>query len=222
MPAPRRASWGVIYGVCCKYPEKTYGLGALRLQVTFSFLLRGLRPRVLVEHQQFRFPLPVAARIALLEANFRTEWNIQAFTIEDLPWLRAWAPKAVVLPLNLALSLADQKRRGLFDLPSLDTAIVVLTSIDDEPLAGHHRDLLWSAFGVPVFEQLRAPDGTVVARECEVHDGLHFEPDELPSLPGEVVTDMCACGSEKPRLRGAAPVGVKSAIAAAGRAFFRS
>jgi hypothetical protein len=189
--------------------------------VTFAFLLRGLRPRVLVEHQQFCFPLPVAARIALLEANFRTDRNIRAFAIGDLPSLRAWAPEALVLPLDLALSLADQKRRGLFDLPGLNTAIVVLTSIDDSPLAGHHRDLLWSAFGVPVFEQLRAPDGTVVARECEVHDGLHFEPDELPSLSGEIVTDMCACGSEKPRLRGAAPVGVKSAIAA-GRALFRS
>jgi hypothetical protein len=133
-------------------------------------------------------------------------------TVEDLPWLRIWAPEVLVLPLDLALSLADRKQRGLFDIPSLNTAIIVLTSIEDSPLEDHHRNLLWRAFGLPVFEQLRGLDGAAIASECEVHDGLHIIA-SLPDLRGEIVTDHCACGSEAPRLRAVSPLAAKSAVA---------
>jgi hypothetical protein len=189
--------------------------------VTFPILLRGLRQRVLgpilkKELQSFRFPLPMPRRIALLEASFQTRPNVRRFDVKDMPWLRAWAPDALVLPLNLALSLADQKLRGFSDLPSLNTAIVVLTTIKDSPLADHHRDLLWSAFGIPVFEQLCGLDGVVIASECEVHDGLHFSDNEPFRLNGEVVIDHCACGLETPRLLRRGPVRLKSALAIAG------
>jgi hypothetical protein len=166
--------------------------------------------------QLFHFPLPGPARIGLLEAGFRAAPNMCECAVEDLPWLRLWAPEALVLPLGLALSLAEQKHRGLFDLPSLNTAIVVLTSFDDSPLAARNRDLLWRAFGVPVFEQLRGSDGAVIARECEVHDGLHFNAGEFPGHPGDIMRDHCACGAETPRLRGPVPVRIKSSAAAAG------
>ena len=135
------------------------------------------------------------------------------FSVEDLPWLSQWAPEALVLPLGLALSLADRKVRGLFDLPSLSTALVVLTSLEDSPLVDHHRDLLWRAFGVPVFEQLRDAGGVVIASECEVHDGLHLYDNKAFCLPGEMVTDHCACGAETPRLRSVAQSHAKSAVA---------
>ena len=76
--------------------------------------------------QQFCFPLPGEARIALLEAGFRVERNMQESHTEDaVAWLQSYAPEALVMPLDTALSLADQKRRGLFDLPSLRIAVVV-------------------------------------------------------------------------------------------------
>jgi len=127
-------------------------------------------------------------------------------------------------------------------LPSLTIAIVVLTSLADSPLAGHHRDLLWRAFGVPVFEQLRGWDGAVIAKECEVHDGLHidelaailqWQEDELlvtqltafenpilrvrTGLTGEIATGHCECGNETPRLMKLAPLRAKAAAATAGR-----
>ncbi len=142
----------------------------------------------------------------MLEARFRKGADIRFFALDDIPWMCAWQPEALVLPLELALSLADQKQRGLFALPSLNTAIVVLTNFDDSPLASHHRDLLWQAFGVPVFEQLLGSDGTVIARECEVHDGLHLHVDEPFYLSAEIVTDPCACGLDTPRLRSRTPV----------------
>ena len=146
------------------------------------------------------FPLAITVRIALLDTRLRTDSNIRLFESQHLGGLQEYAPEAIVAPLDLALSLADQKTRGLFDLPSLNVAIVVITSVDDSPLAEHHRDLLWRAFGVPVFEQLRGSDGAIIARECEVHDGLHISA-ELAREFGEAITyDQCECGSEVPRL----------------------
>ncbi len=193
-----------------------------------------------VQAQHFRFPLSGTGRIALLEPGFHADRNMREFDPDDVVWIHSYAPEALVAPLDPALSLADRKTRGLFALPSLRTAIVVLTSLDDSPLADRHRDLLWRAFGVPIFEQLRGWDGTIIARECEVHDGLHIDEsaailqlheDELlvtqfaasgdpiirarTGLTGEIVAGLCECGAETPRLRGLAPVRVKAAIAAA-------
>lgn len=201
--------------------------------------------RMQVQAQRFCFPLSCAVRIALLEGGFYADPHIREFTREDTVPMRSYAPEALVAPLDIALWLADQKARGLFDLPSLHTAMVVLTSFDDSPLAEHHRDLLWRAFGVPVFEQLRGWGGAIVAKECEVHDGLHIDgsaailqlhEDELlvtqfPATPitttsdpiirvrsgvtGEIVTGICECGAETPRLRCLAPVRARAAIAGA-------
>ena len=92
----------------------------------------------------------------------------------------------------------------------MNTAIVVLTSLEDLPIT--HRDLLWRAFGVPVFEQLLGSDGAVIASECEVHDGLHLHRAE-PHLHGEIVREHCACGSEAPRVRTVTPYHSRVAIA---------
>jgi hypothetical protein len=113
----------------------------------------------------------------------------------------------VALPLDAALSMADRKLRGLFDLPSLRLAIVVFSSAGlHGAFETHHRDLLWKAFGLPVFGQLRGAEGRVIARECEVHNGLHLDVNrdtaELPaSMAVEIVTEQCDCGLEPARLR---------------------
>jgi hypothetical protein len=190
--------------------------------------------------QKLYFPLPAPERVAVLGREFRAEANIREFARDDIERLRVYAPEALVLPLDAALSLADQQTRGLLDLPELTTAIIVLTSLADSPLAEHHRDLLWRAFRVPVFEQLRGWDGAIIARECEVHDGLHIEElvailqlqdDELlvtqltasetpvvrarTGLTGELVTGHCECGVETLRLRRLTPLRVKTAAATA-------
>ena len=159
--------------------------------------------------QQFTFPLSGPVRVALLEEGFRTDANVRTCSPDDIVRLRSYAPEALVAPLDLALSLADRKRRGILDLPSVRTAIVVFTSFEDSPLVDDYRDLLWRAWGVPVFEQLRGPDGTIIARECEVHDGLHMVTPQDELLHGvatnaadlEIVNGVCECGAETPRLR---------------------
>jgi phenylacetate-coenzyme A ligase PaaK-like adenylate-forming protein len=129
-------------------------------------------------------------------------------TVED------FAPEVIVAPLQTALALADQKVWGLMELQSLRVALVVLTRV--APMEQHDRDLLWRAFGVPVFEQLRDSDGVVIARECEVHDGLHLVENAAgPTVEIELVTGHCECGAETPRIRKLAPVRQRAAAAAA-------
>ncbi len=175
--------------------------------------------------QKLQFPIAMSPRLALFEGGFETDGAIRNFSSDEWSRLGSWVPDALALPLQLALTIADQKQRDLIDLPALTTAVIVFTSLGDSPLADHHRDLLWHAFHVPVFEQLRGWDGAVVARECEVHDGLHLEPTaivaqmqngeliatQLTSLDepivrvrtgftAEIVSDHCECGLDTPRL----------------------
>ncbi len=143
---------------------------------------------------------------------------MRVFAPHEVELLRDYVPAALVLPLQLALRLADQKQRRLLDIPVLSTAVVVLSSVADGPMADDHRDLLWRAFGVPVFEQLRDRKGLVIARECEVHDGLHIDDaaalGELAGV-GEIIRSHCECGAETPRLMPVKPVRAKVMLAAA-------
>jgi hypothetical protein len=150
--------------------------------------------------EDFQFPLTGRARIALIDADFRAASGMRTFRFGDDAELRGFAPDSLALPLNSALVLADRKLRCLIDLPTLKRAVVVFT---DELMLPHHRDLIWKAFGLPIFEQLRDEHGRVIARECEVHDGLHFDPSLIASLEEivEINRGVCECGAETPRLQ---------------------
>lgn len=179
-------------------------------------------PRGQRRRQALWFPLPLPSKVAVLESGFETGRNIRSFEPQDGAWT-LWAPDVLVLPLPVALLLADQKQTGLRAIPELTVAVVVLSSAADGPLSEAQRDRLWRVFRVPVFEQLRAADGTVIARECEVHYGLHVDIKaaevecdgtellirragpgtwelEKTGLTGEVLRGCCECGAETPRL----------------------
>ncbi len=150
-----------------------------------------------------QFPLPAPNRIAILAKGFAPARYIREFAASDLPAIEQWAPEAIVAPLDAALSLADRKLRSLADLSSIRVAVVVLTENGRENPAKDYRELLWQAFGVPIFEQLRDSKGTVIARECEAHDGLHVDPVVRVTSENseELVNEPCECGAETPRLR---------------------
>jgi len=159
------------------------------------------RPCASAGRETLRFPLPVPSRLAVIDAEFHVAAHMRAFDSSDIRGLVGYAPEAMALPLDAALSLADRKLRGLLELSSLKFAIVVFSSVDlNGSFEAHHRDLLWKAFGLPVFEQLRGGNGKVIARECEVHNGLHLDTNsDLSSA--EIITGPCDCGLETPRLR---------------------
>jgi hypothetical protein len=160
--------------------------------------------------QELHFPVAIPSRVAVLECGFAVSPGIREFACDEFDSLAAWLPEALVLALPAALKLAARK-----PLPRLTSWIVLLTSLANQPLEQQHRDLLWHSFGVPVFEQLRGWDGNVIARECEVHDGLHVDQSAGiletsggnlivtadTGLTAEVIKENCECGAETPRLR---------------------
>lgn len=163
------------------------------------------------------FPLNFSGKVALYEGPGTA-----------LDELRALAPEAIAAPLQRALDLADARMKGLVDLPSLSFAVVVLTDVSGTPLDQRQRDLLWRAFRVPVFEQLRDWDGAVIARECETHSGLHLidgtdariVDGELwvggrrTGLAGSIRQEHCECGVEAAVLRDLAVLPAACAAAA--------
>jgi hypothetical protein len=130
--------------------------------------------------------------------------------------LHADAPEAIVATLANAIELAEARLSEPSRVPALSFALIVLTDISGPALNDRHRDLIWRAFHVPVFEQLRDWDGNVIARECEARDGLHLlsgtdariEQGDLwvdnrrTNIQASIVADPCECGAETVRLQG--------------------
>src|SRR6202034_1451046 len=115
-----RNGTGSIFG---EIFEKNSCLFALSNQMTLSpFRLQGAGKETL------RFPLPVPSRLAVVGAEFHLAAHMRAFECTDIRGLAGYAPDAMALPLDMALSLADRSLRGLFELPSLRLAIVVFSS----------------------------------------------------------------------------------------------
>ncbi len=173
--------------------------------------------------ETLHFPLAWHGRLALIDTNLRGTATAANFAGADLAAIEAFAPESIALPLSTAIYYATQRLAGANLLPSLRCAMVVLSSLQTPcgPMTDDHRDLLWRAFGLPVFEQLLGTDGRVIASECEVHDGLHAQEGETPidgemiGYSAEIVTGLCYCGRETPRLRNLVRLRERAAAAAA-------
>jgi len=85
-------------------------------------------------------------------------------------------------------------------IPSLTHSVIILWRPEQPRLSDADREILWSAFRVPVFEQVIGKSGKLLAAECEAHDGLHVTSPNLP-LHGESLDDsLCPCGRKTPRV----------------------
>jgi hypothetical protein len=79
-------------------------------------------------------------------------------------------------------------------------ALIVLRREWEPGLSPEDRAFLWRAFGVPVFEQIIAEDGELLAAECEAHDGLHIESRHFAAGDHELDRSPCGCGKTSARL----------------------
>ena len=172
--------------------------------------------------QPFESPMPRAARIAFHTHLFHPRPADRVSPCES-----QFQPDLLVLHLNAALELT-------LGTASSASALVVITSVTDAPLADHHRDLLWRSLGLPVFEQLTGWDGTVIGRECEAHDGLHvaaeaaiaevdngellltqFSVEESvlrarTGIAAQLSMSLCECGRDTPRLKKVTALAVRA------------
>jgi len=140
----------------------------------------------------FRYPLRPAPRTAVLVPCFRSRGPIRVFADGWNEDAQNFAPQAIAATLPQLEALAG--------LVPVTHATIVLRRECDPRLADPERDRLWRAFHVPAFEQIIAEDGTLLAAECEAHNGLHVESKKFRLANHEFDPQPCACGRTTPRL----------------------
>jgi phenylacetate-coenzyme A ligase PaaK-like adenylate-forming protein len=88
--------------------------------------------------------------------------------------IRQFGPEAIAAPVSVLKRLAAAASyKGRSSFPTLTRAVVAFTGTEHGTLSTWDRNTLWQAFEVPIFEQCLAPNGSVLAWECEAHEGLH-------------------------------------------------
>jgi hypothetical protein len=147
------------------------------------------------KRERFENPLPSSSRIAVLAPNFTERDGVRCFAEEQFPEIEKFCPEILAGTVPVLLRLAQTIR--------ITRAIVAFSGSRIGPVSHRERDLLWSAYQVPIFEQCLGPNGIVIARECEAHDGLHLI---LPALyQGSLRSEPCPCGRPEPRIAGNGP-----------------
>ena len=154
----------------------------------------------------FVYPIPPAPRTAVLFPGYRSRGRVRVFSKGVLSegWpaeLASFAPQAIAGTLEQLEAVAATAI-------TLSHAIVVIGKWEDARVTEADRERLWMRFRVPVFEQIVAGDGALLAAECEAHNGLHIEAEVLrpdhwqgTALPhNEIDRSPCLCGRTAPRL----------------------
>jgi len=145
--------------------------------------------------------------------------------------IRQFGPEAIAAPVRVLKRLAaSASYQGRSVFPSLTRAVVAFTGVEHGTLSSADRNALWQTFKVPIFEQCLAPDGSLLAWECEAHEGLHAVEEnafvELNSGSQLILTSLtdrrhpairvitpltasfqdgtCGCGQSGPRITGLA------------------
>jgi hypothetical protein len=141
-----------------------------------------------------KYPVPPAPATAVLLPWIRPAGRVRVFPEGWGAGARAFQPAAIAGEWRQLEALLGES------IPSLTHAVIVLARQPSELLSESQRKQLWRAFQVPLFEQIVTEKGSVLATECEAHDGLHVE---SPAFLGEQWVDSspCACGRKTPRLK---------------------
>ncbi len=146
---------------------------------------------------------------------------VVCFSRKQLIDLESFRPHVLIGLIEDLERIAEQVALGIADLSSVDHAVLALTGCGEPPIDDKLRVVLWQTFGVPVFEILIAPDGAVLAADCEAHEGWHLQRNARATtfdgellilqktrhlirtgLTGQIETGLCACGRATPRISG--------------------
>lgn len=137
--------------------------------------------------------------------GFRASNNVRVFSECSDDGLERFAPESIAAPKAILIDLARRRLRDELRC-TVEHSLVVLTSDWSGLLGEEGRELLWRVFGVPCFEMLLAPDGTIAAVECEAHEGYHLLPgSDLGSWRGPMIPGVCHCGAGTSRIALLAP-----------------
>jgi len=109
-------------------------------------------------------------RYLVLDTSAMTEEKIGTYAKE----LRKYQPKILLAYTNSLVMLANyMKENGITDIRP--TGIVCTCEV----LTPEYRTLIESAFGCKVFDRYGSREVAVIASECDHHEGLHINADNL-------------------------------------------
>ena len=144
-----------------------------------------LRLRLRKAGASFVHPLDPAPRTAILVPGFNSTRSMRVFPLGWNDAARRFTPGAVAGTFSQLRALADDDVR-------LTHAVICLAWDKKDLLTARQRDYLWTAFGVPVFEQYLDRDNVLLAYECDAHAALH--PTEAYNGP-TLSEYRCPCGT---------------------------
>jgi hypothetical protein len=142
-------------------------------------------------------PVEPAPRTVILEPGFAETRRVKVF---GQGWDESVARSR---PAVIAASAADlirlaQRWESEWERPT--HFLVILSRADTGLATVEERDLLWDAFGLPVFEQVLDVSNHLLAYECDAHDGVHIRRAGLRLDGCFPANSACGCGDPAPRL----------------------
>jgi hypothetical protein len=192
--------------------------------MSLSVSLRKFRP---ARTLRTRLPFPGAARLPIAQVTAAACFDsVEFFPGERWKELEAYQPRVLVGSAADLMRLATQLELGFWNLTTVDHTVFVLTVCGTTPVDDFFRNRIWETFGVPVYELFLGPHGSLLASECEAHEGWHIEAGaelslwkgrlllNLPNerrvqtgLAGRIETARCPCGRTDARLMNLSAVG---------------
>lgn len=172
------------------------------LELLLKALRRGTHGGIAEPEHELQYPLYPVPRVAVLGLALRGPRGVHC--------LPQWSPQelAKLRPQAMAGWWRDLAEAGRLvvmrqlELTWLRYPILVFVPPDAAPLPPRCHHELWSWFRVPVFEQIRMPDGRLLAYECDARRGYHLASPDAPRwLVGMQPCDACPCGSPVPLYR---------------------
>jgi hypothetical protein len=141
----------------------------------------------------FQYPIKPVPRTAVLMPGFRSKGSVRVFAEGWCAAAARYDPQAIAGTLAQFEAIAATRF-------SPTHALIVLGRWEDARVTEADRDLLWTRFGVPLFEQIMADDSSLLAAECEAHQGLHILGGLDRAMASGVIDESpCACGQASPR-----------------------
>lgn len=170
------------------------------------------RPKVSAGYPALEYPLSGAERIAVVGARLRAERRVRSYLHWRTNELEAWRPQALAGHRSELFAIGELRRRQFLPLSDLTFPLVVLSSLREGPLSSEQHDRLWALYGLPVYEQIRGADETLLGWECDAKEGWHLAPNaggdssltverlRAAGWYGSEIQDRCACGETCLRL----------------------
>ncbi len=184
-----------------------------RLPVDFS-RLRAQRSR------RNELPLNIKPNLRLAQlSGIPLSDTVVCFSCKQMVDLECFRPQVLIGSIEDLQRTSERVALGIADLSSVDHAILALTRLGEPPIGDKFRVVLWQTFGVPVYELVTAPNGAVLAADCEAHEGWHLQrtagaaifqgelqilqKGQQPLRTGltcKIETEPCPCGRATPRI----------------------